>query len=172
MLALAERRHSKPCLHKRHASHRHLSHGELSNAGTMIADMPDVSFCDTASEHSATARRSMPWLGKSYALEHRRPARRPVAGSRGRHNQGVPAFGLETLRSDWVSRGRATGRDAMFGVDLTILLRRLWRGKRGASLTEYTILLGLIAVGVIALVVLVAGWMGGVWSNLHSILNP
>lgn len=60
----------------------------------------------------------------------------------------------------------------MFGADLKMLLRRLCRDKRGASLTEYTILLGLIAVGVIALVVLVAGWMGGVWSNLHSILNP
>jgi Flp pilus assembly pilin Flp len=60
----------------------------------------------------------------------------------------------------------------LLGVSLKKLLTRLWRDERGAPLTEYTILIGLIAVGVITLVVLVAGWIGGVWTNLHSILNP
>lgn len=60
----------------------------------------------------------------------------------------------------------------LLGVGLKKLLTRLWRDERGAPLTEYTLLVGLMAVGVIVLVALVAGWIGGVWTTLDSILNP
>jgi Flp pilus assembly pilin Flp len=59
-----------------------------------------------------------------------------------------------------------------FGVALKMLLARLWRDQRGAALTEYTLLLVIIAVGVITLVGLVAAWVGGVWMGLDQILNP
>ena len=60
----------------------------------------------------------------------------------------------------------------LLGVGLKKLLTRLWRDERGAALTEYTLLIGIIVVGVIGLVALVVGWMVPVWTTLDSILNP
>jgi pilus assembly protein Flp/PilA len=48
---------------------------------------------------------------------------------------------------------------------------RLWKDESGASLLEYSVLVGLIVAGVVATISLVAGWTGDRWSNLIGILN-
>jgi pilus assembly protein Flp/PilA len=48
---------------------------------------------------------------------------------------------------------------------------RLWRDQSGASLLEYSVLVGLITAGVIGSVIAVAGWTGTRWGNLSNILN-
>ena len=43
---------------------------------------------------------------------------------------------------------------------------RLWKDERGASLLEYSILIGLITVGVVATVTNVGNWISGRWTAL------
>jgi pilus assembly protein Flp/PilA len=47
---------------------------------------------------------------------------------------------------------------------------RLWRDERGASLLEYSILIGLITVGVVASVTSVGTWAGNRWGDLKVAL--
>jgi pilus assembly protein Flp/PilA len=48
---------------------------------------------------------------------------------------------------------------------------RLWKDERGASLLEYSILIGLITVGVVASVTSVGTWMGTKWTDLKTALG-
>ena len=48
---------------------------------------------------------------------------------------------------------------------------RLWNDESGASLLEYSVLIGLIVAGVVASIVSVAAWTGGRWGNLFNTLN-
>jgi pilus assembly protein Flp/PilA len=48
---------------------------------------------------------------------------------------------------------------------------RLWTDESGASLLEYSVLVGLITAGVIGSVIAVAQWTGGRWTNLTNVLN-
>ncbi len=49
-------------------------------------------------------------------------------------------------------------------------LTRLARDEEGAALIEYTVLLGIMLVAVIATIVLVGAWIGTQWTNLHAAL--
>ena len=48
------------------------------------------------------------------------------------------------------------------------LLQKLWRDEDGASLIEYTVLLGILLVAVIATIGLVGTWVSGQWSTLQG----
>ena len=48
---------------------------------------------------------------------------------------------------------------------------RLWSDQSGASLLEYSILVGLITAGVIGSVMAVATWTSGRWGNLNAVLQ-
>ena len=52
--------------------------------------------------------------------------------------------------------------------DVTV---RLWKDERGASLLEYSILIGLITVGVVGTVTQVGEWVGGKWTDLRTALG-
>ena len=50
------------------------------------------------------------------------------------------------------------------------LLRNLHRDEDGAALIEYTVLLGILIVAVIATIGLVGTWVAGQWSALNTAL--
>ena len=52
---------------------------------------------------------------------------------------------------------------------LTTLLAKL-RDDSGAAMVEYSILLGIVAVAVIAAVIAVGGWAGTRWTTLQGLL--
>jgi pilus assembly protein Flp/PilA len=47
---------------------------------------------------------------------------------------------------------------------------RLWTDESGASLLEYSVLVGLITAAVVGTILGVAGWMGNKWTNLQNTL--
>ena len=49
-------------------------------------------------------------------------------------------------------------------------MTRLVKDEEGAALIEYTVLLGIMLVAVIATIVLVGAWIGTQWTNLHAAL--
>ena len=51
------------------------------------------------------------------------------------------------------------------------LIKRLKRDEDGAPLVEYTILLGILVVAVIALIIAVGSWVNNKWSVLNSQLT-
>jgi pilus assembly protein Flp/PilA len=51
------------------------------------------------------------------------------------------------------------------------LVRRLAKDQKGAALIEYTVLLGILVVAVIALIVAVGNWVNGKWSALQAQLS-
>jgi pilus assembly protein Flp/PilA len=51
------------------------------------------------------------------------------------------------------------------------LLSRLGKDEDGASMVEYSVLVGLITVGVIALVVRVGAWITAEWTTLCTTLT-
>jgi pilus assembly protein Flp/PilA len=48
---------------------------------------------------------------------------------------------------------------------------RLWKDERGASLLEYSVLIGLITAGVVVTVIAVGGWVGLQWTTLKTNLK-
>jgi pilus assembly protein Flp/PilA len=50
------------------------------------------------------------------------------------------------------------------------LLRRLSKDEDGAALIEYTVLLGILLIAVIATIGLVGTWINNQWTNLHASL--
>lgn len=50
--------------------------------------------------------------------------------------------------------------------------KRLFGDKKGAALIEYTVLLGILVVAVIATITAVGGWVNGKWSALNTGINP
>lgn len=49
-------------------------------------------------------------------------------------------------------------------------LTRFGRDEEGAALIEYTVLLGIMLVAVIATIILVGTWISGQWTALNSAL--
>lgn len=54
--------------------------------------------------------------------------------------------------------------------DISKLLLRVAKDEEGTALVEYSILLGVIAVAVVALAVAVGGWSTGRWAALCNAL--
>lgn len=50
------------------------------------------------------------------------------------------------------------------------LVQKLRRDEDGAALIEYTVLLGILLVAVIAAITFVGGWVGTQWNNLQAAL--
>jgi pilus assembly protein Flp/PilA len=50
------------------------------------------------------------------------------------------------------------------------LVRKLKQDEEGAALIEYTVLLGILVVAVIATIVAVGGWINGKWTALNASL--
>lgn len=48
---------------------------------------------------------------------------------------------------------------------------RLYRDESGAALVEYSVLIGIVTVAVIAAIVLVGGWVSGAWTGLNEALT-
>jgi pilus assembly protein Flp/PilA len=48
---------------------------------------------------------------------------------------------------------------------------RLWNDEVGASLLEYSVLIGLITVAVVTTLIGVSGWMTNKWGSLSNTLN-
>ena len=48
---------------------------------------------------------------------------------------------------------------------------RLWKDESGASLLEYSVLVGLITAAVVGTIITVAGWTGDRWNALYTTLN-
>ena len=48
------------------------------------------------------------------------------------------------------------------------VLNRFKKDEDGAALIEYTVLLGILLVAVIAVIVAVGGWISGEWSALNT----
>ena len=51
-------------------------------------------------------------------------------------------------------------------------LKALLRDERGASMVEYSILIGIITAAAIASIITVGEYVTGAWSDLVSKLNP
>jgi pilus assembly protein Flp/PilA len=51
------------------------------------------------------------------------------------------------------------------------LLRRLGKDEDGAALLEYTVLLGILLIAVIAVIAAVGGWISKEWTALNSKLT-
>jgi len=51
------------------------------------------------------------------------------------------------------------------------LIRELGENKDGAALVEYTVLLGIVLVGVILIIIGVGGWINNHWSILNAQLT-
>jgi pilus assembly protein Flp/PilA len=51
------------------------------------------------------------------------------------------------------------------------LLNRLARDEEGAALVEYTVLLGIMLVAVVATIGLVGGWVNAKWTALWTALS-
>ena len=52
------------------------------------------------------------------------------------------------------------------------LVRKLNEDEQGAALIEYTVLLGILVVAVIAIIVAVGQWVNAQWSALNTQINP
>ncbi len=51
------------------------------------------------------------------------------------------------------------------------LVRRLGKDENGAALIEYTVLLGILLITVIATIGLVGAWINGKWTTLQQQLS-
>ena len=52
------------------------------------------------------------------------------------------------------------------------LTARLIANENGAALVEYTVLIGIVLVAVIAAIISVGNWVNTQWTNLNTSLNP
>ena len=57
------------------------------------------------------------------------------------------------------------------GVATRLSLARLQSDRSGATLTEYTLLVSLVMLALLALIIAVAGWASTMWVNVLSALN-
>jgi pilus assembly protein Flp/PilA len=55
-------------------------------------------------------------------------------------------------------------------VKVLALVKRLAKDEDGAALLEYTVLLGILLVAVIATITLVGAWISGEWTKLNAAL--
>ncbi|RUV91901.1 Flp family type IVb pilin [Mesorhizobium sp. M1A.F.Ca.IN.022.07.1.1] len=54
---------------------------------------------------------------------------------------------------------------------LMTMARQFRDDENGAAMVEYTVLLGIITVAVIATIILVGGWVSGKWTALYSAIS-
>ena len=67
---------------------------------------------------------------------------------------------------------RLVGFKGEIGVRKLMTVARQFRDdENGAAMVEYTVLLGIITVAVIATVILVGTWVGGQWTTLNTTLQ-
>jgi pilus assembly protein Flp/PilA len=59
----------------------------------------------------------------------------------------------------------------MHRMELVNLIQRLSEDEEGAALIEYTVLLGILLVAVIATIGLVGTWVSSKWTTLHGDLT-
>ncbi|MGD9966256.1 MAG: Flp family type IVb pilin [Hyphomonadaceae bacterium] len=52
------------------------------------------------------------------------------------------------------------------------LLAKFAKDESGAALVEYSLLIGLITVGVVAMVIAVGAWVTGEWTQLRDAVAP
>ncbi len=52
------------------------------------------------------------------------------------------------------------------------LIRKFKQDEEGAALIEYTVLLGILLVGVIVIIGTVGTWISGQWTALNTNLTP
>ncbi len=52
------------------------------------------------------------------------------------------------------------------------LAKRFVADEEGAALVEYTVLIGIMLVAVIAAIISVGNWVNTKWTNLNTALNP
>jgi len=52
------------------------------------------------------------------------------------------------------------------------VIRRIGKDEEGAALVEYTVLLGILLIAVIATIVAVGAWVNGRWTALNTAINP
>jgi pilus assembly protein Flp/PilA len=55
--------------------------------------------------------------------------------------------------------------------EIKSLAVRIWKDEQGASLLEYSVLIGLIVAGVVASITAVGLWTGGRWDALKTVLG-
>ena len=55
---------------------------------------------------------------------------------------------------------------------LITLAKRFRDDENGAALIEYTVLLGIMVVAVIATIIAVGGWVNDKWTALNTQINP
>jgi pilus assembly protein Flp/PilA len=53
-----------------------------------------------------------------------------------------------------------------------VALNNFKKNESGASLVEYSLLIGLITVAVVATIVIVGGWVALQWTNLEAAIAP
>jgi pilus assembly protein Flp/PilA len=51
------------------------------------------------------------------------------------------------------------------------LIRRLAKDQYGAALIEYTVILGILIVAVLAMVIAVGNWVNGIWTTVNGQLS-
>ena len=51
-------------------------------------------------------------------------------------------------------------------------IQKLCRDEDGAALIEYTVLIGILVVAVVATIIAVGGWVNGQWTALNTAINP
>ena len=52
------------------------------------------------------------------------------------------------------------------------LSQKLSRDEDGAALIEYTVLLGILLIAVVATIISVGSWVNGRWTALNGAINP
>ena len=52
------------------------------------------------------------------------------------------------------------------------LIQKLSRDEDGAALIEYTVLLGILLIAVVATIIAVGSWVNGRWTALNGAINP
>ena len=52
------------------------------------------------------------------------------------------------------------------------LIEKLRRDEDGAALIEYTVLLGILLIAVVATIIGVGAWVNGKWTALNTAINP
>ena len=52
------------------------------------------------------------------------------------------------------------------------LLAKFCREEDGAAMIEYSVLIGIITVGAIAMIALVGAWVTDAWTDLEAALTP
>ncbi len=51
------------------------------------------------------------------------------------------------------------------------LMAEVWKDDSGAALVEYTVLIGLVTVGILTIIISISGWMAARWTTVDGALN-